>query len=395
MTSDDVNIGATPVPAGGDRTDTTLPATHEVVRVCAMRVPHADTVPNGQNYFSVEMEGGKILRFLTKDVQKATATRKANEARQRAKLRDAVAEVANASATCETRSAGGLTIPVRCRVAALAMKSDTLGDDKDEEWSEVDRDIAAASDRSSIPSTEEVPTITDDRGRIIEPGAVQIVKDRVSSDLRKYCPDYQELEERMHKVIQETADMYRTVMQPDPPACKDIWPNGVKFNTTEPYINWRWKSGGIPQSREQQLFTEQTVKTLLECGYIVEDNNCTATCQMHAVPKAHAPPDAPLMKKFRAVVDLRKPNAITNPRQMPLKSPETLRTDLHGAQYYASFDLSHAFWQIGVSEEDDLKHQRLHAFQTHQGTYRFTRLDRKSTRLNSSHSQQSRMPSSA
>ena len=137
---------------------------------------------------------------------------------------------------------------------------------------------------------------------------------------------------------------------------------------------WDWKKGNIPQSREEQLFTEKTVSTLLECGYIVRNNSCHATCQMHAVPKAHADPNADLMKRFRAVVDLRAPNAITRQKRVPLKSPETLRTELHGAEYYASFDLSHAFWQIGVSPEDDLKHQRLHAFETHEGTYRFTRL---------------------
>ena len=320
-------------------------------------------------------KNGHIHRYPTDLMLAVTERRLAHEARERSRLRNVVTGVENAAATSTGRRAvSGATIPVRCKMAAVGIASDTLGDDKDDEWSQVDRDIAAASDRASFPSAVRVPTVTDSKGRIIEPGAVKIVKDQVSSDLRKYCPDYWELERRMHKVIDETADMYRTVMQPDEPACQEIWGKGVTFMIKEPPEKWGWRAAGIPQSREQQLFTEKTVETLLECGYIVEDNCCPATCQMHAVPKAHADPNATLMKKFRAVVDLRKPNAITAPRQMPLKSPETLRTDLHGAQYYASFDLSHAFWQIGVSPEDNFKHQRLHAFQTHQGTYRFTRL---------------------
>ena len=89
---------------------------------------------------------------------------------------------------------------------------------------------------------------------------------------------------------------------------------------------------------------------------------------------------------WRPCVDYRRLNAQTKRQSNPLPVIDDLLVKVGGGKVYTQVDLYSGFWHIPLKPEDRDKT----AFATPT-----MGLDRKSTRLNSSHSSVSRMPSSA
>jgi len=166
-----------------------------------------------------------------------------------------------------------------------------------------------------------------------------------------------EFHDQFKKIVWHYADIFRTKLGSDPPAKlppmvirlkKDSVPVRVKVRRYPPL---------------QASFLRGKIEELLRLGLIRKNNSSEWACAPLIVPKAGP-------EGFRFTVDLRPINNQTVPHAWPMPNLETATAELAGDTCYASIDLCHGYWQLGLAEES----QEYHSFITPTGVYTPTRV---------------------
>jgi Reverse transcriptase (RNA-dependent DNA polymerase) len=116
-------------------------------------------------------------------------------------------------------------------------------------------------------------------------------------------------------------------------------------------------------SPEQRLFLARFVAKLEEASMVYRNPRAAWCSAPLLVPK-------PGPAKLRFTVDLRPVNKQTVPNSWPIPHVESEVSRLYGSNYFATFDLSHGYWQLPLAIES----QECQSFITPDGVYSPTRV---------------------
>ena len=137
------------------------------------------------------------------------------------------------------------------------------------------------------------------------------------------------------------------------------------------------------QAQDRQDFIVEEVHKLKRAKVVREVLHPTWMANPVVVPKASG--------KKRLCIDFTDLNKACPKDPFPLPRIDQIVDSTAGCDLLCFLDAFSGYHQIKMAVEDEEKT----AFITPEGCYCYTCIDRKSTRLNSSHIQKSRMPSSA
>lgn len=166
----------------------------------------------------------------------------------------------------------------------------------------------------------------------------------------------------MHQLIMEYADVFRINL------CND---DTAKVQPLQIQLKKGARAQRSPQRRygtEQRKFLADTVRKLESVGAIYKNPSSRWASPALAVAK-------PGGEEFRFTVDLRGPNAQTDPIVSAMPHLESLIQSVEGSTVYAKIDMAHAYWQLPLAKES----QELMSIQTPLGVYSSTRLLQGST----------------
>ena len=116
-------------------------------------------------------------------------------------------------------------------------------------------------------------------------------------------------------------------------------------------------------SQDQREFLSETVDKLVRHGMAYSNPTSPWACAPLLVPK-------PGPARYRFTVDLRPVNKYTVKHQYPMPNLEHELSQLSGSRYFATFDLSHGYWQLELEESS----QALQSFITPDGIFSPTRV---------------------
>jgi hypothetical protein len=151
-----------------------------------------------------------------------------------------------------------------------------------------------------------------------------------------------------------------------------IWSTSLQAGppATLPPLVIRLKPDAVPvrvrlrrNSQEQHDFLALFVKTLEEAGMVYRNPSAAWCSAPLLVPK-------PGPAQFRFTVDLRSVNKQTIPCSWPMPHVESELSRLQSSKFFATFDLSHGYWQLPLAPES----QECQSFITPDGVYSPTRV---------------------
>jgi len=151
--------------------------------------------------------------------------------------------------------------------------------------------------------------------------------------------------------------VFRTSLSAGPPA--RIRPLKIELTPQAEPVKVRLRN----YSREQREFLSDFVEKLVRSGMAYPNPTSRWACAPLLVAKTGPVP-------FRFTVDLRPVNSFTVKHQFPIPNLEHELTKLTGSRYFATFDLSHGYWQFALDSES----QHLQSFITPDGIYSPTRV---------------------
>lgn len=162
---------------------------------------------------------------------------------------------------------------------------------------------------------------------------------------------------RLDKIIDENRDVFRTSFSSGPHA--KLRPLRIDLTRDARPVKVRLRN----YSKEQQDFLTDMTDKLVEHGMAYPNPTSAWACAPLLVPK-----DGPT--KFRFTVDLRPVNRFTVKHQFPMPNIEHELGKLSGSRYFATFDLSHGYWQLELDPES----RHLQSFITPHGIFSPTRV---------------------
>ena len=167
----------------------------------------------------------------------------------------------------------------------------------------------------------------------------------------------QESVSTLRSLICDFSDIWSISLQPGEPA-------------KIPPLEVRLKPGAVPvrvrvrrYSEEQRNFLSHFIKELEAAGLVYRNPRATWCAAPLLVPK-------PGPAKFRFTVDLRPVNKQTIPCSWPMPHIESELTRIRDSSYFATFDLSHGYWQLPLAPSS----QDCQSFITPDGVYSPTRV---------------------
>lgn len=181
------------------------------------------------------------------------------------------------------------------------------------------------------------------------------VHDMIERSKSNGLPD--QYHDRLEKMVYSHLDVFRTGLSSGPAA--KLPPLQIALTPDAKPVKVRLRN----YSQEQREFLRTFVATLLEKGMVYRNPTAPWAAAPLLVPK-------PGPAKFRFTVDLRPVNKYTVKHQFPMPNVEQELTKLANAQHYATFDLSHGYWQLPLHENS----QALQTFITPDGLYSPTRV---------------------
>ncbi|MDR3426027.1 reverse transcriptase domain-containing protein [Silvimonas sp.] len=166
-------------------------------------------------------------------------------------------------------------------------------------------------------------------------------------------------------VLGSLFDAFRVAPTNDPPA--KFAPIHIDM---EPGIEGMKSQHNRAFTPDEREFLERKLSQMCEYGHIATCGASRWTSPGFAVLKPGATQDTELMRRYRLVVNYRRPNLYTKPVQFPLIKLETLLTVIRGATMFGALDLSDGYWQLPLDEES----QEYYKFQTGPRLYKSLRL---------------------
>jgi transposase InsO family protein len=163
--------------------------------------------------------------------------------------------------------------------------------------------------------------------------------------------------QQLKAIVDNHVDIFRTTFSSGPPA--KLKP--LKIQLTPDARPTRVKLRNY--SKEQQEFLSKFVATLIATGMAYSNPTSPWACAPLLVPKPGA-------AKFRFTVDLRPVNRFTVRHQYPMPNIENELTKLGSSRFFATFDLSHGYWQLELDESSRV----CQSFVTPDGIYTPTRV---------------------
>jgi len=158
-------------------------------------------------------------------------------------------------------------------------------------------------------------------------------------------------------LIDSHIDIFRTSFSAGEPA--KIKPLKIELTPDARPVKVRLRN----YSREQREFLAEFVGKLVRNGMAYPNPTSPWACAPLLVAK-------PGPARYRFTVDLRSLNKYTVKHQSPMPNIEHELTRLSASRYYATFDLSHGYWQL----ELDPASRTLQSFITPDGIFSPTRV---------------------
>ena len=121
-------------------------------------------------------------------------------------------------------------------------------------------------------------------------------------------------------------------------------PDGFEFKQT--FCSGPPSSRQYQISKEKQLIVESEIKKMLAMGVLEEAEVDIVTSTFLVVKKSD--------NTYRSVVDLRATNSITIASNRTLPRLDDIMQKLSGQRYFVSIDISKAFWNLRVSEDQKM-----------------------------------------
>ena len=166
-----------------------------------------------------------------------------------------------------------------------------------------------------------------------------------------------EYSERLSELVNKHKDVFRISFSSGPPA--RIRPLRIELTPNAQPVRVRLRN----YSQEQKEFLSEMVAKLVRHGMAYANPTSAWACAPLVVHK-------PGPTKFRFTVDLRPINKFTVKHQYPMPNLEQELTTLSNSRFYATFDLSHGYWQLELDKDS----QALQSFVTPDGIYSPTRV---------------------
>lgn len=143
--------------------------------------------------------------------------------------------------------------------------------------------------------------------------------------------------EELSKIVNEHKNIFRVSFSSGPPA--NVEPLRIELVNDAKPVRVRLRN----YTQEQREFLADLTKRLIDSNMVFSNPTSPWACAPLLVPK-------PGPAKFRFTVDLRPVNRYTVKHQFPMPIIEHELTKVAGSTCYATFDLSHGYWQLPLHE---------------------------------------------
>lgn len=167
-----------------------------------------------------------------------------------------------------------------------------------------------------------------------------------------------EIRQPLSEILDEHLDVFRTAFSAGPPA--RLRPLKIDLTPDAVPVKVRLRN----YSQDQRDFLKKFVSNLVYNDMAYPNPTSSWACAPLLVPK----PGSDV--RYRFTVDLRPVNKFTVKHQFPMPNLEHELTRLSESRYYATFDLSHCYWQLELDESS----RSLQSFITPDGVYSPTRV---------------------
>jgi len=161
----------------------------------------------------------------------------------------------------------------------------------------------------------------------------------------------------LEQLISDHMDIFRISLSSGPAAAVD--PLRIDLKSDARPVRVRLRN----YSKEQREFLEDFVTKLVHHGMAYSNPTAKWASAPLIVPK-------PGPSRFRFTVDLRPVNNFTVRHHYPMPNLEQELTKLGSSKWYATFDLSHGYWQFGLHPDS----QECQSFVTPDGIFTPTRV---------------------
>jgi hypothetical protein len=159
------------------------------------------------------------------------------------------------------------------------------------------------------------------------------------------------------QLVTECKDIVRLKLDADPPA--NVKPLVVKLRNGAEPVRMSARKYAPPQLK----FMRDKIHDLEELGLVYKSTGAEWASPPLILPKTS--PDL-----YRMTVDLRVPNASTNPTAWPMPNLQDELHDLHGSEVFATLGFRQGYWQIPLHKDS----QDCQYFITPDGVYTPTRV---------------------
>eukprot|EP00178_Gracilaria_changii_P000257 TRINITY_DN1027_c0_g1_i1.p2 TRINITY_DN1027_c0_g1~~TRINITY_DN1027_c0_g1_i1.p2 ORF type:complete len:1106 (+),score=114.18 TRINITY_DN1027_c0_g1_i1:5972-9289(+) len=161
----------------------------------------------------------------------------------------------------------------------------------------------------------------------------------------------------LHEIVHKHINIFRTSLSSGPPA--NVTPLKIALTPDARPTRVRLRK----YSQDQRAFLQKFVSELIRAGMVYPNPSSPWASAPLIVPK-------PGPARFRFTVDLRPINRYTIRHQYPMPNIEQELLKLAESQFFATFDLSHGYWQFPLHKDS----QVLQSFITPDGVCSPTRV---------------------
>ena len=148
----------------------------------------------------------------------------------------------------------------------------------------------------------------------------------------------QEYKPQLERMLRSNTNIFRTSLSSGPPA--DVEPLRVELVHDAQPVKVRLRN----YSPAQRQFLDKFMKDLIRCNMVFPNPSSKWASAPLLVPKAGS-------ANFRFTVDLRPVNKYTLHYHYPMPNIEQQLNRLDGSRVFATFDLSHGYWQFPLHPE--------------------------------------------